>query len=361
MAVRTLDPAAITDSDLARWRRLAEKAIEPNPFYSPEALLPAARHLGVREVELIVVDDGDEWAACMPARRARGWRRMPTRGTAVWRHRYCFLGVPLVASGAAPGVLRAAIDACLDHRSNFVGMEMVPADGPFLALVAESLGEEGKGWLAAAEHERAFLRAGDEKAIGLSAKHRRNFERLLRRLGEQMGSEVELRDRAGDEDAVEQFLRLEAQGWKGHAGTAFASIPGHDDFFRSLCRGFAERGELELLSLEAGGEPVAIQANLRAGEGRFCFKLAVDERWHAFSPGVQLELEMSRRFLRTAGGGWMDSCAAPDNEMINRLWPGRRRLVTLVVAPRGARGRLTRGMVAGLNAAKPLRRAARAR
>ncbi len=27
---------------------------------------------------------------------------------------------------------------------------------------------------------------------------------------------------------------------------------------------------------------------------------------------------------------WQDSCADPDNEMINRLWPDRRRLSTTV-------------------------------
>src|SRR3712207_8273461 len=39
---------------------------------------------------------------------------------------------------------------------------------------------------------------------------------------------------------------------------------------------------------------------------------------------------------------WSDSCAAPDNEMINRLWPDRRSLATLLVPTGGGRGAASR-------------------
>jgi hypothetical protein len=39
---------------------------------------------------------------------------------------------------------------------------------------------------------------------------------------------------------------------------------------------------------------------------------------------------------------WMDSCADPDHEMINRLWPDRRELTTVALG-KGLMGTLSRG------------------
>ena len=45
------------DADVARWRDLAARAADPNPFFEPELLLPAVRHLkGGGEVRLLVAE-----------------------------------------------------------------------------------------------------------------------------------------------------------------------------------------------------------------------------------------------------------------------------------------------------------------
>lgn len=93
--------------------------------------------------------------------------------------------------------------------------------------------------------------------------------------------------------------------------------------------------------MTAGGTTVAMKCNLLAGDAVFCFKIAFDEEWARFSPGVLLEVENVERF-HAGEATWMDSCADPDNAMINRLWPDRRRISTLLVPCGGVFGQSSR-------------------
>ncbi|MGH7339998.1 MAG: hypothetical protein ACREKH_05860, partial [Candidatus Rokuibacteriota bacterium] len=65
-----------------------------------------------------------------------------------------------------------------------------------------------------------------------------------------------------------------------------------------------------------------------------------DEAYRAFSPGFLLEVENVRRLHRRAGLRWMDSCADAQHAMINRLWPGRRTMATVLFATGRAPGDL---------------------
>src|SRR5439155_13614414 len=116
------------------------------------------------------------------------------------------------------------------------------------------------------------------------------LRRLRRAFERELGAPLEAIDRSGQPEAVERFLALEASGWKGRRGTAMASRPGHADFFREMCAGAGSAGRLELLSLEAAGQVLAMKCSLFAGDGLFYLKAAYDEAHARYSPGVQLEL-----------------------------------------------------------------------
>ena len=74
-------------------------------------------------------------------------------------------------------------------------------------------------------------------------------------------------------------------------------------------------------------------------------KIAYDEQFAGFSPGIQLEVDMVGLFHEASDAGFMDSCADPNNAMINRLWVDRRPLVTHVLRRAGAADHLTTPMV----------------
>lgn len=284
----------------------------------------------------------------MPFRRYARWNRIPIPCVASWRHPYCLLGVPLLAPEHEDADRAWFLEGLLANGgpSLLAGMDWVPSRQD--AVVAPP----GPAELVLKRFSRAVIERrpqADYLEGRVRGKHRREFRRLARGLEEELGGELEVVDRSTSAEAVETFLDLEAAGWKGRAGTALACDPGHATFFREAARAFAARGALELLFLEAAGRVAAARCSFRAGDASFCFKLAFDEGLARFSPGRELELRVIERFHDQADLRWMDSCAAPDNEIFNRLWPDRRELVTVARPRRGPVGRATRSaLVAAL-------------
>src|SRR5947209_5796824 len=93
IAIRDLSP-----SDEAAWRDLAARAVEPNPFYEAEFVLPASRHLaGGTRVVLVVAEEGGRFYACVPVKCASFSRALRPPVVSSWLHLYSFLGTPLVA------------------------------------------------------------------------------------------------------------------------------------------------------------------------------------------------------------------------------------------------------------------------
>jgi len=345
-----LDPA---QADVAAWRALAQRASEPNPFFEPELLLPAVARLGDDGVRLLVARDaGGAWTGLLPIRRAAQWRRLPTSSQGTWMHRHCFLGAPLLAAGSEAEAMTALLDE-VRSRASLVPLERLPADGPVADAVHGALEAAGIRAVVWDEHERAVLRRRPQEDYVesiLSSKRRREHRRQRGHLEREIGGGLECDDASQDPAAVDAFLALEASGWKGRAGTAMGSAA-DDAFFRECCDGFRAAGRLQLLLLRAGDRVVAAKCNFVAGDGVFCFKIAYDEALARFSPGVQLELDNVHAFHARPELAWEDSCADATNQMINRLWPDRRRLMTLLVPGSGARGRVGRmqaGMAAGL-------------
>jgi hypothetical protein len=96
--------------------------------------------------------------------------------------------------------------------------------------------------------------------------------------------------------------------------------------------------------------------NFLAPPGSFSFKIAFDEDYARFSPGVLIQIE-NLRILARPDIGWMDSCAVADHSMINSLWGERRRMVRATVPLAGAvRGLTFRISRAAENASAALRR-----
>ena len=361
MRAATVELDELSPDDISAWQALVEQAAEPNPFAEPEFVLAAADAIGGRGLAVAVVRGADGWSACMPVHRPRRWRRIPIPCLATWEHRYCFLGTPLVRSDrveAALGVLTR--DLIRQRGISFVGLDVLPEEGPVREGLRAAFELAGAEEVLISRHRRAFLFAGGAKRSGVKGRHRRDLERKRRRLEDELGAPLELADRAGDPAAVEDFLELEASGWKGRGGTALASVDRDAAFFRTICDSFRDRGRLHLLCLHAGGESIAMACNLRAADGLFCFKIAYDESRRRYSPGVQLVLEHIDWLESRPEIGWVDSCVGADNDLVNRLWPESRAIVTVALTGDSPGGRLARAGIAGGLRIRDLQRRSRA-
>ena len=322
-----------------RWARLEQHALEPNPFFAPEMVLPAARHLGAGlATYLLLAEEGDELRFLMPVSAGSGRQRVPVRRLQPWMHDYCFLSTPLLSGDDDPDGLWGAV---LDHLrriwpASLLVMPLHPTEGPVAASLRRVEQQAGPGVRWGPPACRGFLRRRPEPTYArerISGKQLGNLARRRRQAGRTLGAAVTTVDRAGSDldGAVEQFLELEARGWKGRSGTALSCRPGHDRFFREVARGFADQGRLMFLSLETGSTVLAQNTALIAGDGLFGFKRAYDEAYARWSPGALLDLDVIGWFHDRQSLAWLDTCSAPEDVAGSRLFGDGRAVCTLAV------------------------------
>ena len=188
-------------------------------------------------------------------------------------------------------------------------------------------------------HERAFLTSGLTEDEYLTAhirkKKRKEFNRLWNRLSELGELRFAVHD-GGNVDAwLNRFLKLEAGGWKGKRGTALKADAEHRAFFEKLCRGAASQGKLHCTEITLDGKPLAMLTSFRAGDGLYTFKIAFDETYARYSPGVLLMLKLIGEVLRDERTAWADSCAIPGHPMIDHIWAERREMRSVLIAGSG--------------------------
>jgi CelD/BcsL family acetyltransferase involved in cellulose biosynthesis len=348
---------------LDRWAELEANALEPNPFFAPQMVLPAARHLeDGRAAQLLVAEQGGELRFLLPVAASAGLRRRPIVGLRPWMHDYCFLGTPLVSADGDPDRVWAAV---LEHLRRLrpgpvLVIPLHPAQGPVGAALHRTGLGGGLGIRRSPVASRGFVLRRPEPTYArewMSRKHLANQARRRRHLGKTLGTEVVTVDRgaSGVNQAIEQFLTLEAKGWKGRSQTALSCRPGHARFFREMSQAFADEGRLMLLSLEAGPVVVAQNTALVGGEGLFGFKRAYDEEFARWSPGSLLDLDVLDWFHRTTRLAWLDTCSAPDDGTGSRAFGDRRPLCSVAV-PLSPLGNAAAAMVpAGVRARRYLR------
>ena len=139
-----------------------------------------------------------------------------------------------------------------------------------------------------------FLRLGAEpRERAVSTKFAANLRRRMRRLEEHGGVSYRRVDGGEGVDAfLEQFLALEAAGWKGQRGTAIAKDDRALAFYRGLAHAAAREGWLALRAIDVDGRPVAMHFGLLHGGVYSLPKPAYDESFGACSPGQLLFREV---------------------------------------------------------------------
>src|ERR1035441_9764338 len=169
----TLRDLALPDEEA--WRDLAERSVEPNPFYEADFLVPASRHLrNGKKAQLVVAEAAGRFHACLPV-RSIGLRMIVSSPVITsWQHLYCYLGTPLVAPERAVEALSCILTTLLgDLWPRAVVLELFGDDGPAASYLRRAAGELGLTVHAHASGERAVLRGPREKADRLPTSVRR--------------------------------------------------------------------------------------------------------------------------------------------------------------------------------------------
>jgi CelD/BcsL family acetyltransferase involved in cellulose biosynthesis len=351
----TVDVRPFSDlagAEIAAWSELSAESSEPNPWYDPVVALPAARALRVNP-KLLRIRRGEELLLALPLAVTGGAVAQLARTAISWRSPWASLAVPLVRRGAeswASDVLARWA------RGRLLILRDVPLDGPFFHAITGSAAAVGVSAEASGAYERAVVRASEVDGTLLESRsdaRAKDARRRLRALERDVGT-VATVDRSDDPRAIDDFLRMEASGWKGRAGTAFVSDPRHASMLTQVSDALRANGGLQVIELVAGDRRVAMQWNLRAGAVLFGSKTTYDEEYGRFGPGILLEFGLLDLF-RQGGLELLDSCTGPDNATINSIYGGTRPIGMLTLVD----GITARAAYAAVRAIRATRRRVR--
>ncbi len=320
---------------------LATRTIEPNIFFNPSFLAPAMPRLEDREIKLAVMRDGAEGRLrmLMPFSIEKPAIPLMPRIIRVWSSQFGPVGTPLVDSDNPIGVLEDFLSIASRPHLELPSVLVVPdlyLNGAVAGLMrAIAIGRN----LPVAIEERAerpFLRSNldgdDYLRAALRSHHFREFRRLKRRL-ERLGTLRYEVLRGPDEvrEQFENFLLLEAAGWKGKSRTAMASDRLRAAFAREAVNDLAARDLVRIHSFTLDGRTIAsIIVFIESGMA-YTWKTAFDEQLSKFSPGTLLMLELTRTHLEDPNIQATDSCAVPDHPVMSRIWSERREMGTIMI------------------------------
>ena len=326
------------------WRELAARALSPNVFYEPAFALAAAPVFG-RGVGAVLV-----WSGTSP-RRLLGFfpARIEQRRYGIklpvlvgWTHPYAPLGVPLVEPDAAEPVIAAWLAHLAGHAElpGLLLLPFLPEDGPFGAALGPILRRARMPAAAFNRHGRALLAPQPAERAqyierALSARRLSQLRRFGRRLAE-FGALMftKTTEPHALDAALDDFLTVEASGWKGAAGSAVLADAAICDFVRTALHGLASEGKVAVNRILIDGGAIAAAITLRSGDAAWFWKIAYDERFARYSPGVLVSLAVTENLLDSAEVMRADSCAPADHPMIDHIWRERLPLCDLMVALR---------------------------
>ena len=323
-------PLASLAGDAAAWRELAARALEPNVFYEPSFALAAAPVFAPEAGALLVSSAAGRLLGLFPMRIERRRYGFPAALLVGFVHSYAPLGTPLIDRDHADAVFDAFFGHLEREKSlpSLLLLPLLPEDGLLSAALERALTRRALRRARFGRHRRALLVPGAERAQyiehAVSAKLRKELNRKRRRLAE-LGevSHQTIAAPAAMANMVNRFLGIEAGGWKGRSGTAAANDPSIRAFLEKALVDLSAEGKARCDVLSVGDRPVAAAIVLRSGATAWDWKIAYDERFARFSPGVQITLDLTRSLLADESITRTDSCATADHPMIDHLWRER--------------------------------------
>lgn len=334
--LQRLPLAELSSADLAAWRELSDSAVEPNPFLSPEFVLPAIRHLEAEpeRIRLKVLRERftGRWAMLGVFRSLSPTVKRPLSRLRSYVSRHTFDDTPLVHRLDGEAAPRRFLQE-VAQTSDWHGMRFLLIDRE--GLMARAMLEVGSSEGRCVWYDRVWDRAcldlnqcqSDDLLRECSKSRRKSLQRAYRRLtGRGAVTFRLLRPDPDDSAPLETFLDLEDLGWKHDRGTSLRSREEDFRFIHDVIPRLSADGNVVFGELAVGGRVIASTCNFLSGDTLFAFKVGWDPEFEDGSPGTWSDLLLAEQVhaelpdLRR-----LDSCASPGS-YLESIWRHRRQM-----------------------------------
>jgi len=257
----------------------------------------------------------------------------------VWSNPFGPLGTPLVDAEGAAETVDNMLEGLATRAAKLPGILVMPdlrLNGRFAKLIKAVAISRDLPLTITNTLARPMLESlvDGVEYIGqsVSKSHLREIRRQYRLLAEtgtlsyniaRQPEEIRVR--------MEEFLSLEASGWKGRKRSAMVIDRYRAAFAREAITNLAEADGVRIHTLDLDGRAIAsMVVFIQSGEA-YTWKTAYDERYARFSPGKLLLVELTEWHLDDANIMRTDSCAVPDHPIMSRFWQEREEMGTLVI------------------------------
>ena len=361
ISVRWIDSAEELEAIKPQWNELAENAVYRNAALEQNFLIPAFKHLNDGNVRVLVAESSSGLPAnaqpkllgLLPVVKKKFYH-LPIACLEVWKHDQCTDSTPLPDKASALQALDAMLDFLSAEKIGLLSLDTISAEPDFQSLLHEAVRQRNRTLFLRDSFTRAALRPSDNSEDYVkqfvSKSVQKNYGRLQRRLSELGELSFELSDDFSDyPELTRQFLDIEASGWKVEAGTALSCNKSTKRFYQELILRSAQVGKARFTSLKLDGKPIAMLSDIQSGQTVFRYKTAFDENFSAYSPGVQVEIK-NIEYQHQSGVVLTDSCTAPDNATINRIFGQKLQFQSIVLGLRPGISRIATRMLPWIQA-----------
>lgn len=272
------------DDVLEEWDRLAHR-VSTSPCGHPGWYLAWRAAFGHRRMVVLTARRDDELVGVMPLQRRGAALVSPTN----WHTpEYVVVAESPEVERALLRTAAASSDRCL--QLGFVQQSLVAA----LDAAAHEAGREVLSRVLERSPVIKVHGSFTDYEAGLGGHLLAELRRRRRRLAEVGEVCLDVRLDA-DQEALEDFLRVEAAGWKGVRGTAVGSEPETRAFYLEVARWAAEKGWLRLALLRVDGRAVAGDLALQTDDTHYLLKTGYDPEFGRFAVGKLLRQAMIER------------------------------------------------------------------
>jgi hypothetical protein len=350
---------------------LSNRAMEPNVFFSSRFLAPAMPRLDDREIRLAVIRDENGQRSrlrlLLPFSVEKPGFSIGTPIMRAWANPFGPIGTPLVDTENAAETIDHFFDVLGRERSQLPPVLVLPdvrLHGPVTMLIKAIALSRNLPLTVADPYLRPMLESlkdGETYLRGsIKSSHMREMRRqwsLLEKIGKPSYSVA--RQPREILARMEEFLLLEASGWKGKKRSAMLSDRYRAAFAREAVNNLAEIDGARIHTIDLDGRAIASMIVLIMNGEAYTWKTAYDESLARFSPGKLLVAQLTEWHLDDANIIRTDSCAVPDHPIMSRLWQEREEMGTLIIGLTPDADRMTRQAATQLHLYRNTRNVAR--
>jgi hypothetical protein len=322
---------------------LSNRAMEPNVFFTSRFLAPAMPRLEDREIRLAIIRDETDAHSrlrlLMPFSVERPGFAIGAPIIRAWANSFGPLGTPLVDAEGAGEIVDHFLEALSREELRLPSVLVLPEirlNGPFAQMARaiamsrnlplDVTNEQTRPMLESLKDGETYLKDS------IKASHMREMRRQWGHLAKLGAATYEVARQPRDiRMRMEEFLLLEASGWKGKKRTAMLSDRLRAAFAREAVNNLAEIDAARIHTIDLDGKAIASMIVLIMNGEAYTWKTAFNEDYARYSPGKLLTAQLTDWHLDDPNIVRTDSCAIPDHPIMSRLWQEREAMGTLII------------------------------